>query len=313
MGGEKHYRLIPAPAAAGTNPAALRRCFLFRGVRMATDYKKILLAIAPHGKPAIIDGFAAALPQCCEWAGIVDDVDLAIFIGQVAVESDYFRAVEEYASGKAYEGRKDLGNIHPGDGVKYKGGGLIQITGEENYRKAGIEMGVDLVNHPELLRTFPYAAWAASKYWKDRKVVENLKKGKTFYAKVLIATHIVNGGENGLAAREKLSTTAMIVVKGWKLDGVATAAAEAIADPNAALAKAAAREQTAAKAKMSIAGIASLPAVAASPTAQATTGLPGWAMWAGIALFAGAAIWAFLEIRRHENAAQALTEAAKGT
>ena len=58
----------------------------------------------------------------------------AAFVAQLAHESGAFNYVREIASGRAYEGRKDLGNVMVGDGMKFKGRGLIQITGRANYR-----------------------------------------------------------------------------------------------------------------------------------------------------------------------------------
>lgn len=64
-------------------------------------------------------------------------------------ESDAFRTLTEYASGKAYEGRKDLGNTQKGDGVKFKGRGFVQITGRRNYTDWSKRLGVDLITNPE--------------------------------------------------------------------------------------------------------------------------------------------------------------------
>jgi predicted chitinase len=55
---------------------------------------------------------------------------------------DGFCTTEEYASGEAYQGRVDLDNTHPGDGVRFKGRGLIMITGRYNYTQYGKLLGL---------------------------------------------------------------------------------------------------------------------------------------------------------------------------
>lgn len=119
------------------------------------------------------------------------------FLAQLAHESDGFKTVEEYASGKAYEGRKDLGNIHPGDGVKYKGRGYIQLTGRANYIAASKALNIDLLNHPEALleptNAFNVSAW----FWNSRGL-----NSLALSDDLVKITKKINGGLNGLPNRK---------------------------------------------------------------------------------------------------------------
>ncbi|MDJ0513010.1 MAG: hypothetical protein QNJ62_06170 [Methyloceanibacter sp.] len=72
-------------------------------------------------------------------------------------ESDRWKTMEEYASGAAYEGRRDLGNTQKGDGRRFKGRGLVQITGRRNYTDWAKRLGVDIVAKPELAATLKNA------------------------------------------------------------------------------------------------------------------------------------------------------------
>lgn len=128
--------------------------------------------------------------------GISGD-ELGLFMGQVQHESGNFRYNKELASGRAYEGRTDLGNVNPGDGVRYKGRGWIQLTGRANYKKYGQMLGLDLENNPELAEDPEVANKLAVAYWKDRVQPQMAKKGAT----VEVATKAVNGGYNGLSDR----------------------------------------------------------------------------------------------------------------
>lgn len=122
-----------------------------------------------------------------------------MFLAQIGHESGQLRYCEEIASGKAYEGRKDLGNINPGDGQKYKGRGLIQITGRNNYQKMSKVLSFDFILSPEKLSEPMWAVISACCWWKEHKLNEIADTGD--FKRV---TKKINGGYNGLEDRLKL-------------------------------------------------------------------------------------------------------------
>ena len=91
------------------------------------------------------------------------------FLSQIGHESGGFKYTQELASGSAYEGNTDLGNVYAGDGVKYKGRGLIQLTGRANYQKMSEKTGKDLINNPQLVEQPDLATEVSVIWWKDRK------------------------------------------------------------------------------------------------------------------------------------------------
>lgn len=127
---------------------------------------------------------------------ITDKLERAAFLAQLAHESGDLRWWEEHASGSAYEGRKDLGNVELGDGVRYKGRGPFQLTGRANYRTAGEALGLDLEGTPALASApdvgFRVAAW----YWRNRKCDVPARDGN--FERV---TRLINGGTTGYAHR----------------------------------------------------------------------------------------------------------------
>lgn len=132
---------------------------------------------------------------------------IRMFLAQIGHESGQCRYVEELASGKDYEFRQDLGNILPGDGVKYKGRGLVQITGKTNYALCGAALGLPLLSEPELLELPQHAARSAGWYWswKNLNSLADLGLFKEITKKI-------NGGYNGYADRYKLYQRAFDVV-----------------------------------------------------------------------------------------------------
>jgi predicted chitinase len=129
------------------------------------------------------------------------------FLAQLAHESAELRYFQEIASGKAYEGRKDLGNTKPGDGVKYKGHGPIQITGRANHTACGRALGLDLVNNPTLITLPPNAFRSAGWFW-DTCGLNALADQRLFKA----ITKKINGGFNGLADRQKYYDRALRII-----------------------------------------------------------------------------------------------------
>ncbi|MFY9226068.1 MAG: glycoside hydrolase family 19 protein [Blastocatellia bacterium] len=133
----------------------------------------------------------------------------AAFLAQIAHESGELKYFEELASGRAYEGRQDLGNTQPGDGVRFKGRGPIQLTGRANYRSAGAALGVDLENNPDRADDLDIAFRVAAWFWNKRKLSSFADKGN-FDA----ITYRINGGYNGKEDRDKYYRKASKVLGG---------------------------------------------------------------------------------------------------
>ena len=125
----------------------------------------------------------------------------AAFLAQIAHESGELRYVRELASGSEYDtGKKAaaLGNTpeDDDDGERYKGRGLIQVTGHDNYEKCGTALGLDLLAHPELLELPVNACLSAAWFWK--KIGANELADKPDF---LLITKRINGGTTGYAQR----------------------------------------------------------------------------------------------------------------
>lgn len=134
-----------------------------------------------------------------EQFGINTTLRMIHFLAQVFHESGQLKYVEEIASGKQYEGRKDLGNIVSGDGVRFKGRGYIQLTGRKNYQayaNSGYCVG-NLMSHPEWLCNSPGNVKASMWFWQSRGLNELADRDD-----VRAVTKRVNGGYNGLAQRQ---------------------------------------------------------------------------------------------------------------
>jgi len=162
---------------------------------------------AGNNKPSVIP--PKELIEAMKRYGITSPAERAHFLAQCSHESGGFAWKKEFASGAAYEFRKDLGNNQNGDGMKFKGRGYIQITGRANYQKyqnylKSIGSKVDIMANPETLQGNYFAADSACYWWKFlSRNISSLAKAGTSPNNVVSVTKRVNGGTNGLADRQQ--------------------------------------------------------------------------------------------------------------
>ena len=193
-----------------------------------------LAAVAPHLTAEDRATWVAVLPAPLQRAGIVTPARLAAFLGQCAVESAGFRVLEEnlhysaqrlcqvwpthfpdpYAAGACamqperlanvvYANRMGNGDEASGDGWRFRGRGLIQITGRDTYEQFAAAMGMDLDAAVDHAATRQGAADSAAWFWSARKL--NALADAGLLEKLTIA---INGGSQGEAERLRLCTAA---------------------------------------------------------------------------------------------------------
>ncbi|MCU0951450.1 MAG: hypothetical protein MUC68_10395 [Burkholderiaceae bacterium] len=159
-----------------------------------------LLQDATGCTPERAELFAGWLSEACRFYEINTTDRLAAFLAQIGHESGSFKWLREIADGSAYEGRKDLGNVNQGDGTRYRGRGLIQVTGRDNYRQMGqllAHQGApDFEASPEALEEPQWAAWSAAAWWGSRNLNALADAGD--FDRI---TRRINGGTNGAADR----------------------------------------------------------------------------------------------------------------
>lgn len=160
----------------------------------------ILAALMPDTSAVAISRYFQPLCEGMDANGIDTPLRKAHFLAQLGHESCNLTYCEELADGRAYEGRTDLGNTYPGDGTKFKGRGLIQITGRFNYSAYGKHKNRDFVTpaNYELLAKDPSLAVDVSCWFWTRHGLNTLADRDDLRA----VTKVINGGFNGLADRQ---------------------------------------------------------------------------------------------------------------
>ena len=185
------------------------------GVPGPRTYAALLAFVASKSAPgpqmlALAAGMVAHLP-----AYVIDAnaLRLANFLGQTCLESGGWQWLKEIwgptAAQKSYEGRAALGNNQPGDGYRFMGRGLIQITGRANYAEMGHALGLDLIGNPALAETPDIAVLTACQFWKARGLNALADQGSDD----TITTRI-NGGANGRTERHALVARAKQILEG---------------------------------------------------------------------------------------------------
>lgn len=188
-----------------------------------------LQACLPDAKKANLEKFVEGFNETFEHFEINTPERMAMFLAQTGHESGNFAATEEglsygakglmgtfkkyfpdEATAKAYErkgekianrvygGRMGNGPEASGDGYKYRGRGIIQLTGKDNYKNCGKALGLDLVADPDSVAKNPVAVLSAGWFWDTRKLNQWADSGD-----VLTVTKKINGGTIGLEDRKK--------------------------------------------------------------------------------------------------------------
>jgi putative chitinase len=173
------------------------------GVRADGDFGPVTLTAllrklgAPGGTAGPLADGVGALSGA---AILASGLRMAHFLAQAGHETMGFaRMVEIWgptAAQARYEGRVDLGNVRAGDGFRYRGRGVLQITGRDNYRRFGVLIGVDIESQPERAAEPAVAMSLACAYWTWRRINAAADRDD-----VEAVTRLINGGLNGIDDR----------------------------------------------------------------------------------------------------------------
>lgn len=168
----------------------------------------VLAHVCPRLPPGQRARFVPALTAAFVGSSITTPARLAAFLAQAAHESGEFRILRELwgptTAQRRYEPpdpkAAELGNTHTGDGFRYRGGGLFQLTGRANYRLTGERTGLPLEADPDLIEEVSAACITAVEFWHSRhfSALADLETVAAFR----VMTRRLNGGANGLPQRE---------------------------------------------------------------------------------------------------------------
>lgn len=166
------------------------------------------------------DNVAANWPlieQCMEPLGMTSENSCIAALATIRVECPSFAPQREKYNGtreeyfKRYDGNVQLGNTHPGDGLRFYGRGFVQITGRSNYENFGNKVGVNLVGDPDKALVPSVAASIFAAYWYYEGVYKAAEAGAWSHVR-----KIVNGGYNELKEFMEYVNNLQTELKHWK-------------------------------------------------------------------------------------------------
>ncbi len=158
-----------------------------------------LKGLFPNAIPGILE---AILDTSVDEAQLNNTRRFSCYVAQWGYETDGFRVLKEIGGPKylrKYEGRRDLGNVRPGDGVRYCGRGLPMLTGRYNYRICGRYLNLPLEEQPELVEHPDVAVRAGNWFWNTRQC--NYLSDHGLFLRL---TRRINGGSTGYRSRRAL-------------------------------------------------------------------------------------------------------------
>ncbi|MFP9018703.1 glycoside hydrolase family 19 protein, partial [Pseudomonas aeruginosa] len=181
---------LRAGVVAGARNRGMTRCGITSLVRAAAflaqvDHESVQVPRLGENLNSSARGLAATLPRRYPGAD-----------GQPNALAQRLARNPRAIANNAYASRNGNGDEASGDGWRYRGRGLLQVTGRSNYRAAGAGLGQPLEQEPELLEQPEWAAISAAWWWSTHDLNELADRGE--FAAI---TRRINGGMNGQVER----------------------------------------------------------------------------------------------------------------
>jgi hypothetical protein len=172
------------------------------GMPLSVDLVKPLF---PATKPSNIQRYLPYIVAALAAAELTDRPMILAALGTIRAETEGFVPISESPSQfntnpgmapfSAYDGRRDLGNVQPGDGARYCGRGFVQLTGRHNYHAYSARIGLDIEQQPDLANAPEVAAVLLAGFLADRAIKIRTALASNNYR---AARKQVNGGSHGL-------------------------------------------------------------------------------------------------------------------